>query len=162
MFYWLPLSLFCLLLDQLSKSYVLTHLQLYQSLAIFPGLDFTLILNKGVAFGWFSSWANIKINLLSIITFISVLGLLYWLAISANARNAKKIGLSLIIGGSLGNLLDRCLYGFVIDFIDVSIKSLHWYVFNVADIAICIGVALIVFTTYQSSEQGSLSSPVTV
>ena len=161
--YWLPLSLMCVLLDQLSKSYVLTHLKLYQSLDVLPWLNLTLILNKGAAFGWFAAWGQVQINLLLIMAISAVIGLSYWLAISNNAGKLKKMGLALVIGGALGNILDRCMYGFVIDFIDVYIQDWHWYIFNVADIAVSAGVTCMLLATHQPlGETTSLSSPVRV
>lgn len=134
-------------LDQLTKVYFMHKLALYDSVAVIdPVLDFTLAYNKGAAFSFLanqSGWQK---------WFFVVLGLVvagfivrYLRAIDRRAT-VLALGLAGVLGGALGNVLDRVLYGHVIDFIHVHWDDAwHYPIFNVADIGICLGVFLIVW-----------------
>ena len=100
-------------------------------------LNFDLIWNTGIGFGFFSTTSNILYYLITILIGMVILGLLYLLLIS---DNIDKITYSIIIGGALGNFHDRILFQAVPDFIDLHYKSFHWFTFNVADIFITIGI----------------------
>jgi signal peptidase II len=111
---------------------------------IIPFLNFTLAYNTGAAFS-FLSWAGAwhRWFFAGFSLFVSII-LIFWLyKYSAKAR-LQAVGISLILGGALGNLIDRGIQGYVIDFIDVYYKHYHFATFNVADSAICIGAALLV------------------
>ena len=100
-------------------------------------LNFDLIWNTGIGFGFFSTTSTTLYNLITILIGIVILGLLYLLLIS---DNIDKIIYSIIIGGALGNFHDRLLFQAVPDFIDIHYNSFHWFTFNVADIFITIGI----------------------
>ena len=100
-------------------------------------LNFDLIWNTGIGFGFFSTTSTTLYYLITIIIGIVILGLLYLLLIS---DNIDKIIYSIIIGGALGNFHDRVLFQAVPDFIDLHYNSFHWFTFNVADIFITIGI----------------------
>ena len=140
---WLWLSLLILLLDQVSKYFVLQTLSLHQSIPIMPSLNFTLMYNPGAAFSFLSDesgWQRWFFILIGVV--ISGL-LVWWLHKTDKRHTTQAIGFALILGGAAGNLLDRFIYGHVIDFIDFYIKTWHWYTFNVADIAISLGVGFL-------------------
>ena len=104
---------------------------------IFPFMNFYLIWNTGIGFGLASMESNIYYHILTtIIVFVNI-GLIFFLV---KSKGAYAYLISLILGGSLGNLFDRIYYYAVPDFIDLHIGSYHWFVFNVADIFITIGI----------------------
>ena len=127
------------ILDRFSKIYVL-HLdkinyssELYQS----KYLNITLVWNEGIAFGLLSFNQNSLYNLLSL--FIAIIVLIIFFMINKN-NNIKKYPLLMIFAGAIGNLYDRIFYKAVPDFIDFHIGEFHWFIFNVADIFISLGV----------------------
>ena len=105
-------------------------------------LNLNLIWNEGIAFGLFSFDKQIYYNSLTIII-ILITVILIWLMVKS--KNIKKIGFSMIIGGSIGNFSDRIYYSSVPDFIDFNFKGFHWFVFNVADIFITLGIIILIY-----------------
>jgi len=144
--YFLFIAIIVLLLDRLSKWAVASNISLYQSVAIIPGF-FSLrhVENTGAAFGLFAeSSAQWKVGALvsfSILALIVVSALLWK---NGHSLTTTSIGLSLILGGAMGNLWDRMVSGHVVDFLDFYIGGYHWPAFNVADSAIVIGAILLV------------------
>ena len=131
-------------LDRLSKLYVLNLAEAEQQvdIYIFSYLNLYLIWNTGVGFGLFSSDQSFYYNLVTIIIiFINILILI--MIFKSNIY--RKSLLLMILGGSLGNLFDRLYYSAVPDFIDIHYENYHWFVFNVADIFITIGVLCLIF-----------------
>jgi len=141
--------LFAVFVDQVSKYFIIEYFNIYPEFLINDFLyevnqylNIVIVWNKGFAFGLFQN--NIfSVNILYIFLIGSVILVLI---IYANKLNQKYYFLifGLIIGGALGNLIDRILYGAVVDFIDLHYMNLHWYVFNIADICISIGCILLV------------------
>lgn len=139
---WLWLSLLVLILDQVSKLAIDTSMQLFESIQLIPGFNLTYVHNTGAAFsllsqagGW-QRWffAGLAVIMSSIIAI--------WLLRLQKHETLMATALSLVLGGAIGNLIDRVAYGYVIDFLDVYYKDWHWPAFNIADSAICIGVGL--------------------
>ena len=136
-----------LLLDRLTKSLIHTHLDLNESVSVIDGLfDITYIRNTGVAFGILNTFSSpAKSFMLSIFAItVAVVVIVYSLR-SPAANWLMQGALSLILAGALGNLYDRLNYGYVIDFLEVYVRSYHWPAFNVADSAISTGVVLLAF-----------------
>ncbi len=104
-------------------------------------LSFHLIWNEGIAFGLFSFDQKFYYNLLTAVIIIVTL-IIFWFV--KNSKGKEKIGFSLIFGGSLGNIFDRIYYSSVPDFIDFHFNNFHWFIFNVADIFISLGVFLLI------------------
>ena len=153
---WLILSAVVIALDQLTKHLALANLRPYESREVIPGLfNWTLAFNPGAAFSFLAGadgWQRWFFTALAV--GVSA-GLAFWLSrLSRNDwRNAAP--LALIIGGALGNLLDRLRFGHVTDFIDVYWGDAHFPAFNIADSAICVGaVALALFSFAGGKEQG--------
>ena len=141
---YLLLSLVVVVVDQWSKWLVERHLPVLGSWAVVPGfLDLTHVRNTGVAFGLFAArgniWGTIVLTLLGL-TAMAVLGLYFHR--TPLADRLLLVSLALILGGALGNLIDRLFTGAVTDFIDVYHRSYHFYTFNAADSAITIGIVL--------------------
>jgi signal peptidase II len=126
-------------LDQLSKWAILTWLD--RALALTPFLNLVVVWNRGVSFGMFDSDGELAPWLLSGLALAVVVALLVWLRRVEHLL--PGVGLGLIIGGAVGNVIDRMRFGAVIDFLDVHALGWHWPAFNVADSAICIGAALL-------------------
>ncbi len=131
------------LIDRLSKLAILNLSDTLGTLeiTITSFLKFNLIWNDGIAFGLFSFQEDFYYNFL---TFIIILITLILLFLMIKSKNVEKFGFSMIIGGSLGNIFDRLYYSSVVDFIDFHINDIHWFIFNVADIFITIGVVLLI------------------
>jgi len=142
------LSLLIIIIDQLTKYYINLEFELFQSVDIFPGLNIIHVHNTGAAFSFLSNaggWQRWFFILIS--AGISV-GLIIWIAFLNNTRVWLAVGLALILGGAIGNLIDRVLLGYVIDFIDVYYNKWHWPAFNVADSAISVGAVMLIFDTF--------------
>jgi signal peptidase II len=155
---WLWLTVIFLVLDQVSKYWVSTNFSLYESVAIMPMFNFTYVHNEGAAFSFLSDAGGWQRWFFTVIA-TSISGLLvYWLRGLNKSEKLLSIAYALVLAGAVGNLIDRVLYGYVIDFLDVYYQQYHWPAFNVADAAICIGAVLIIieaFTTSQPSKQES-------
>ena len=134
-------------LDRISKYIILKLSQPLNelNLNITSFLNFNLIWNDGIAFGLFSFEQNFYYNLLTTVIII-ITSIIIWLAFKANGL--EKISYLIIIGGSLGNIFDRIYYSSVLDFIDISINNFHWFIFNVADIFITLGVILLIILEF--------------
>jgi signal peptidase II len=136
-----------LLLDRLSKRLVAKDISLHDSVTVIKRVFYiTHVENRGAAFGIFndspSQWKIGLLVLFSIVALVIVSALLWK---SSHTLTASAIGLSLILGGAMGNLWDRLLNGRVVDFLLVYIGSYQWPAFNVADSAIVVGAGLLVF-----------------
>ena len=134
-------------LDRISKIIIIdlnkaNELKNY-SLTSFLNLD--LVWNQGIAFGLFSFNQNIYYNILTLIIIIVTL-IVFILMIKSSGF--QKYGFLMVFGGSLGNIFDRLYYSSVPDFIDIHINNFHWFIFNVADIFITVGVLLLIFTEF--------------
>lgn len=141
---WLWLSAAVLVCDQGTKWIAEHYLVLHNPVNILPFLNFTLVYNPGAAFSFLSQELGWQRWLFSALAVLVSLGILIWLRWLSREERWTAAGLSLILGGAVGNLVDRLLYGHVIDFIDVFVKSYHWPTFNIADSAITVGAAILV------------------
>jgi signal peptidase II len=133
-------------LDQLTKAFVRAALPLFSSVPIVPGLlNFTHVQNTGAAFG-FLNGADfpLKTALIALIATAALVGVGLCAAGLGRHQIAARLGLSLIIGGAMGNLIDRLVAGSVVDFVDVYWQTHHFWAFNVADSAISVGVAIMI------------------
>ena len=147
----LILSIFIFLLDFSSKYYLVNFYDLGSKGRVYltPFLDFILVLNPGISFGIFSNGDDIQRWILSIISISVIFYLYYWSTKSPS--KLTKISLFIMIGGALGNVLDRLTYGKVIDFISLHVFDYYWYVFNIADIAIVLGGLMILIDLTRDS-----------
>ena len=133
------------ILDRVSKIFVLNLNQNSFSNEIYSSkfLNIRLFWNDGIAFGLFSS--N-ELNFYNILTFIIIFVILVIFYMTTKNKGLKKYSLLMILGGALGNVFDRILYKSVPDFIDFHIGEFHWFIFNVADIFITLGVIFMILT----------------
>jgi signal peptidase II len=129
-------------LDQLSKAAVLGFFAgrgLEAHERVTPFFNLVLTYNRGMSFGLFNNGAGVNALIFSLVAALIVAALVYWLSRVDSPLLAVAIGL--VIGGAIGNVLDRVRLGAVVDFLDFCLGSWHWPAFNVADSAICVGVA---------------------
>ncbi len=145
---WLWLSGIALVLDQISKIWVDMNMSLYQSIPVFPGFSITYAHNYGAAFSFLSDAGGWQRWFFAVLAVVISVGLVVYLRQLKPNETLLAVAFSLILGGAIGNLIDRVLYGYVIDFLDVYYKSYHWPVFNIADSAITIGVAFILYESF--------------
>lgn len=142
-----------LVLDQATKLYVDARFDLYESVPVIPGwFHLTYIRNKGAAFGIFADSA-VRIPFFISMTLIALLVILWYLRRLRADQQFTAFALTLIFAGALGNLIDRVRLGEVIDFLDVFWRHHHWPAFNVADSAICVGVALLIWEMWQEERK---------
>jgi len=134
-------ALAILLIDQVSKWLIIRHLELHQILPIIPGFfNLVLVTNRGMAFGIFSQTrSGFPYYFLLAATIGAIVVIVSFFCWTKGNRNWLTIGLSTILGGAMGNLIDRVRFGYVIDFLDFSLKSYHWPAFNLADSAVTAG-----------------------
>lgn len=152
---WLLLSVVVIVLDQVSKWFALAHLQPYQPQPVIDGfLNWMLAFNTGAAFSFLADsggWQRWFFTGLAIL--VSAV-LVFWLARTARRDWRNALPLALILGGAMGNVIDRIRLGHVVDFIDVYVGQYHWPAFNIADSAICVGaVGLIAFSLFAGKAQ---------
>ncbi len=141
-------------IDRLSKMYLI-NLQstgIDIDFYIFPFLNFYLVWNTGIGFGLAAMESNIYYHILTSIIAIVNIGLIFFLI---KSKGIYAYSIVLIIGGSLGNLFDRIYYYAVPDFIDLHFGNFHWFIFNVADIFITVGIIGLVFAELSKKEKAS-------
>ncbi len=131
--------------DQGTKTWIVHRLGLFEAWTILPDfLHIVHVRNTGVAFGFLSSldpgWVNPALIAATVVAVCAVLGYLYYLP----GRGPAPCGLGLVLGGAVGNLIDRARLGYVLDFLDVHWRRFHWPAFNVADIGITVGIGLLI------------------
>ena len=138
------LVLLIFLIDRFSKLYVLNIVEMNQEIDIYLNsfLNLYLVWNKGIAFGLFSFDLEIIYNTITALIIAINIVIVFMIIFSLSF---KRYSLILVLGGSLGNLFDRMYYSAVPDFIDFHIKDFHWFIFNVADIFISVGIILLIF-----------------
>lgn len=151
---WLWLSVAVIAVDQLSKWIIGHHMNLFDTVRIGSFFQLTLLHNTGAAFSFLSSasgwqqWVFIALGLI-----VSVI-ILFWLRrLPRSERRLLGAGLALVLGGALGNVIDRVARGFVIDFFDFFYKGHHFPPFNVADSAITVGAILVIVDTLLANRQ---------
>ena len=147
----LSLVLLIFLLDRLSKIYVIYLDKKFFGTEIFSSkfLNIQLTWNEGIAFGLFSFNQNYLYNILSIVIFFVILIIFVWII---RSEGLKRYSLIIIFSGALGNFFDRIFYRAVPDFIDFHIGNFHWFIFNVSDIFITLGVISMIFLELTDKE----------
>ena len=134
---------FIFLIDRCFKIYIVEFAELENQVDIYINtyLNFYLVWNKGIAFGLFSLEKNLIYHAISFIILTISIALIFMII---KSNGLKKYSLIAVLGGALGNLFDRIYYSAVPDFIDLHINGFHWFIFNVADIFITVGVICLI------------------
>ncbi len=135
-----------LVLDQLSKLIIVRSLGLGQTIPVIPGLfNLVYVLNPGAAFGFLASLPDgVRNPFFILISVAAVVLIIVYHARHLRSQVFASLALGMILGGAIGNLIDRLRYGMVVDFLDFYLDRYHWPAFNVADSAISVGVGLMV------------------
>ena len=140
--YFLYILIF-IVLDLFSKHLALNYLSHLTPIEFIPFIDFYLTFNSGVAFGFLDLGSRVMSNIL---TLVGILIVAYMLVLLKNENEStKKLALSIIIGGALGNIFDRLLDGYVTDFLHLKINNFSFFIFNIADASITIGALLLIY-----------------
>jgi signal peptidase II len=146
----MAIAVITLLLDQASKWLALSQLQIGIPEKVLPFFNWLLLFNPGAAFSFLaqsSGWQRWFFTVLGLLACIYIVYMLH----KHQDEKLLCVALSLILGGAAGNVLDRLMYGAVVDFIDLHYANWHWPAFNVADSAICIGAVLIIVSELRKS-----------
>ncbi|KRS20860.1 lipoprotein signal peptidase [Alishewanella sp. WH16-1] len=150
---WWWLILLLIGLDQLTKQLVHQNMALYDSIELLPFFNLTYVRNYGAAFSFLSDaggWQRWFFTVLAVVisTVIAV-----WMSRLPRQQIKLGLALSLVFAGAIGNLIDRSIYGYVIDFFHLYYQTWHYPAFNIADSAICIGAALIIWDSFSSDSE---------
>jgi signal peptidase II len=154
---WLPVALGVIVLDQATKAWMVQHFRIYESVHLLPVLDVTLMFNTGAAFSFLagaSGWQKWLFIGLALVVSVAILG---WLRrLKARSQGLLCCSLTLILGGALGNVIDRVRIGHVVDFISAHWgKAYYFPAFNVADSAITVGAILLLLDVWLESRSAN-------
>ena len=150
---WLWLSGLVVVLDQVTKYFAEQNLSYCAPVKVIPDFfSMTLVYNKGAAFNFLSDAGGWQRWVLILVSIAIILFLFFWLRTIEKNRIYLAIGIALVLGGAIGNLIDRSIYGHVIDFIEIYYRDWHYPHFNIADSAISIGVVLVIYDMFKYSD----------
>jgi len=149
---WLWLTLLCLIIDQVTKHWVAGTFDYRESLAVLPFFNLTYVHNTGAAFSFLADQGGWQRWFFTAIASIASIVFLVWMAKTPKQQRLLSIAFALILSGAVGNLIDRALFGYVIDFLDFHWAGYHFAAFNIADSVIFIGAALMIFESFTNKE----------
>ncbi len=153
---WLALSLAVIAADQASKLFFLDYVPEFSRITVFPGFfDWTLTYNEGVAFSMFGEGGDLQRYLLSAFAVAVSIGFMVWLTRLPRSDRFSALALALVIGGALGNVIDRLRLGHVVDFILIYYRDWHWPAFNVADSCIVVGAIVLVLAGMRNEKSSN-------
>lgn len=154
---WLILSVLVFGIDIFSKYLIMSYLY-YQSIDILPFFSITYAQNTGAAFSILEG----QRTLLATVAIVVSAYIVYMLYENGSTKKFENFSLALILGGALGNLLDRLYHGFVIDFLDVKFGTWHYPTFNIADCAICVGIGIYIFSYMRTLKRRKKSNETNI
>ena len=149
---WLWLTLLCLIIDQVSKHWVAGTFDYRETLSVLPFFNLTYVHNPGAAFSFLADQGGWQRWFFTAIAAIASIVFLVWMAKTPKQQRLLSISFALILSGAVGNLIDRVLFGYVIDFLDFHWAGFHFAAFNIADSVIFIGAALMIFESFTNKE----------
>ncbi|WP_328824471.1 signal peptidase II [Thalassotalea algicola] len=152
---WLWLTILFLILDQVTKHWVAGTFELYETLPVMPYFNLFYTHNTGAAFSFLADQGGWQRWFFAIIAALASGLFTYWLAKTPASNKVLGIGFALMLSGAIGNLIDRVLLGYVIDFLDFYVGTAHWPAFNVADSVIFIGAALMIYDSFTNESTDS-------
>ena len=150
------ISIIAVVLDQWTKQAVVDSMQLYQSIEIMPFFNFTYVHNYGAAFSILYDAGGWQRYFLAAIAIAVSCLIVWWLRITTRQQILLPVAFSFILGGAIGNVYDRIMHGYVIDFLDFYYGTYHWPAFNIADSAIFIGAVLLIIDMFVNKEANDL------
>jgi signal peptidase II len=152
---WLWLTVLLLVLDQVTKQWVVNTFYLYESVNVLPFFNITYVQNLGAAFSFLADQGGWQRWFFTAIAAIASIVFFVWMMNTPKQNKVLGAAFALMLSGALGNLIDRVLYGYVIDFLDFYVNTNHWPAFNVADSAIFIGAALMIIDSFKKEKNNS-------
>ena len=155
---WFALALGVVIADQVTKALVLARFSLGERVELTSFFNMVLVYNKGAAFSFLSNAGGWQTPALVVFALVAI-GIVGVFIVRSPGRTMLLSGLALILGGALGNLIDRLRFGQVVDFLDFHAAGWHWPAFNVADSAITVGAALLILEGFVHREGRARSSP---
>ena len=150
---WWWLTVLFLVIDQVTKQWVANTFQLYESVQILPFFNLTYVHNLGAAFSFLADQGGWQRWFFTAIALAASILFFVWLAKTPKENKLLGVAFALLLSGALGNLIDRVLFGYVIDFLDFYYQNQHWPAFNVADSAIFVGAALMLFDSFKNTDK---------
>ena len=153
---WLWLTLLCLVVDQVTKQWVAGTFDYRETLSILPFFNFTYVHNPGAAFSFLADQGGWQRWFFTVIAAIACIVFVVWLAKTPRSQTLLGIAFALMLSGAMGNLIDRVLFGYVIDFLDFHWSGNHFPAFNVADSMIFIGAALMILDSFTTNPKDSM------
>ena len=154
---WLLLAAVIIVLDQITKLIVDNTMFYGQVIPVMPSFNIVLAYNKGAAFSLLANaggWQRLFFSLIAVAASVGII----WVLRKHHQNKLMSLSLSLILGGALGNLIDRIAYGHVVDFIQVFYSTYYWPAFNIADSAITVGAVLMVLDSMKKQPESSPAS----
>lgn len=157
---WLWLTVIFLIIDQITKQWVANTFDYRETLAVLPFFNITYVHNPGAAFSFLADQGGWQRWFFTAIAAIASIVFVIWMAKTPKQQALLSIALAFILSGAMGNLIDRVLFGYVIDFLDFHWQGSHFAAFNIADSAIFIGAALMIIESFtqQNNQQSSLKN----
>ena len=149
---WLWLTVVLLILDQATKHYVAANMALFESIPVLPFFSITYVHNLGAAFSFLADQGGWQRWFFAAIAFIASIVFLVWLKKTPKENVMLSVAFALMLSGALGNLIDRVMLGYVIDFLDFYYQQHHWPAFNVADSAIFVGAVLMILDSFKNEQ----------
>lgn len=150
---WIVLSI--IILDQITKLLADHYLNYHQPVSIIPMFNFTLVYNPGAAFSFLSDAGGWQRWFFIVLSSVISAVLFVWLVKLKPEQKLQMTSIAMILGGALGNLIDRSIYGHVIDFLDVYYQQHHWPAFNIADSAILVGAILLIIDSFKNRHENN-------
>lgn len=151
---WLTIAAIVIVLDQLSKAAISSHFAYGESLAVTPFFNLVLAHNTGAAFSFLNDAGGMQRWLFSAVAIAASVWIV-WLLRKHPTQKLFCFSLAFILGGALGNLIDRIVYGYVVDFLDFYWGGYHFAAFNLADSAITCGAGLLIWDSFKGKEHGT-------
>ncbi len=153
----LLVSVAIVILDQVTKALTRNSLELYQSVPVIKNFfHLTYVTNDGIAFGMNIPGGGYFFTIIALF----LTGLLIWYLWQSRSKAfLLRLSLAVILAGAMGNLVDRVLYGKVVDFLDFMIGSYHWYIFNIADSAVTVGIGLFLYYSFFRDSKEHITTP---
>ncbi len=145
---WLWISFLVIVVDQITKYMAQSQLQLYQAIPVTSFFNITLAYNTGAAFSLFAHHSGWQRWMLTAVAIAASVMLFTWLRQLKKEERWQSCAIVLVLGGAIGNLIDRVLHGYVIDFLDFYWRAYHYPAFNVADSAITVGAIMLGLTLF--------------
>lgn len=145
---WLGWSAVVFVLDQMTKHAITANFQYLETRYVFSWFNLVLAHNTGAAFSFLAGASGWQREFFIGVTLL-ISGVLLWMLRSNHGNRLLSLALALVIGGAAGNLYDRILYGYVIDFVQWHVAGYYWPAFNIADSSICLGAGLLIFDSFR-------------